>query len=91
MKTVWKIALANVPLQSVEVPVGATILSVGEQFGVICIWFHCDPAPDGPKEKRQIAIVGTGHPAPEKAECRFIGTVALRGGNLMFHVFERTP
>lgn len=37
-------------------------------------------------EKREIAIIGTGHPAP--ADGRYIGTASLSGGALMFHVFE---
>lgn len=83
MATVWKIALKPADVQEVEVPGGAEFLCAREQYENVCVWFRCDPSRD--IEKRKIAIVGTGHPAPDDG--RYIGTASLRGGTLMFHVF----
>lgn len=83
MRTIWKIVLQAADVQEVEVPAGAEFLCAREQRNDICVWFRCDQS--NPVEKRKIAIVGTGHPAPEDG--RFIGTASLRGGEFMFHVF----
>lgn len=82
-RTIWKQALPMADVQEIEVPVGAEFLCAREQFDTICVWFKCDPGVA--KEKRKIAIVGTGHPAP--ADGHYLGTASLHGGQLMFHVF----
>lgn len=83
--TIWKIALKDMGRQEIPVPVGAELLCAREQFEDICIWFRCDSSK--PLEKRAIAVVGTGHPAED--DWHYLGTASLRGGNLIFHVFER--
>lgn len=84
-RTIWKAALKATELQGIEVPAGAEMLCAREQFDSICIWYRCDP--NAPPETRTIAIIGTGHPAPDDG--RYLGTASLHGGQLMFHVFER--
>lgn len=86
--TVWKAVLKPADVQEIEVPRGAELLCAREQYDQICVWFRCNPLQ--PKEQRQVAIVGTGNPAPA-ADGRYLGTASLQGGRLMFHVFERTP
>jgi len=83
MKTIWKIGLEIISNQEIMVPDGAEFLCAREQHGNVCIWFRCDPL--AKKIPRQIAIVGTGHDAPDG---RYIGTASLHGGNLILHVFE---
>ena len=85
--TVWKAVLKPADVQAIEVPEGAELLCAREQHEQICVWFRCNPA--APKTERDVAIVGTGHPAPPDG--RYLGTASLRGGQLMFHVFERVP
>ena len=85
-QTIWKTVLKPIDVQEIEVPTGAELLCAREQYEQICVWYRCDP--DASKERRTIAIVGTGHPAPN-GEGHYIGTASLHGGNLMFHVFER--
>lgn len=87
-KTVWKATLKAMDIQQIEVPAGAELLCAREQFEAICVWFRCDPR--APKEKREVAIVGTGHDAPD-SDGRYIGTASIQGGSLMLHVFERIP
>lgn len=85
-RTIWKIVLSDAATQEIEVPVGSELICAREQFEQICVWFRCDPSKA--TEKREIAIVGTGHPAPGD-EGRYLGTASLSGGRLMLHVFER--
>lgn len=85
MFTVWKAILKPTDIQDIEVPENAELLTVREQFEQICIWYKCNP--DNPMTTRRIAIVGTGHAAPEGA--RYVGTGFLHGGQLVLHVFER--
>lgn len=83
MKVIWKSILDPQAQQSITVPDGAEMLCVMEQFDQICIWYRCDP--NAPKVARFMAIVGTGHPAPDG---EYIGSASLSGGQLIFHVFE---
>lgn len=83
--TIWKAALKAVDLQDIDVPENAELLTARDQYEQLCVWFKCDPSK--PMNKRRIAIVGTGHPAPEGG--RYVGTGFLMGGQLVFHVFER--
>lgn len=87
--TIWKKQLLLLEKQLVELPRGAEILFVADQSNIICIWYRCDPSQ--PLEKRPIGIVGTGHPAPEKIDSRYIGSVLQDGGKYIWHVFEPLP
>ena len=86
-RTIWKAVLKPADVQAIKVPAGAELLCAREQHEQICVWFRCDPT--AAETDREIAIVGTGHPAPA-GEGRYLGTASLQGGTLMFHVFERT-
>jgi len=83
--TVWKTELKLRDVQDIDVPEGAELLTAREQHEQVCVWFKCDPL--NLKIKRRIALVGTGHPAPDGA--RYVGSAHLQGGSLILHVFER--
>jgi hypothetical protein len=87
MMTIWKFPLTTTDEQVVQMPRNAVILSAQVQGQDICLWAMVNP--ESPKEGRHIRIVGTGHPFPEGRYCKFIGTVQLEGGSLVFHVFEK--
>lgn len=87
MSVIWKAVLRPIDVQDIEMPEGAEILCAREQFGQPCIWFRCDP--HAPKTTRQIAISGTGNPAPSCDESRYLGTAQLGDGSLILHIFER--
>lgn len=73
---------------SVMLPFGAEVLTVQEQRGEPCLWALVDPA------MREIEyvfrIAGTGHDIEWKEGMVHCGTFQLRGGELVFHVFEYT-
>jgi len=92
--TIWKYVLK--PTCELEMPKGAQILSVqtqqqmnvgsGAQSEEVCLWALVDPAQ--PKETRRFSVFGTGHTVLTDVGMRFLGTVQLELGRLVFHVFE---
>lgn len=86
--TILKQTLQPADVQEIMVPEGAEMLSAREQSDHICVWYRCDPSRR--LRPRKLAIVGTGHPAPDESG-RFLGTASLHSGQLMFHIFEQAP
>lgn len=87
MQTIYKYPLGFLDTQEVPLPKGATVLSAQVQNGVICLWALCNT--DAPIAPRTIYTVGTGHNFNmDPSVIRFIGTVQLSGGALVFHLFE---
>ena len=89
-QTIWKFPLKVTDGQNISMPIGAEILTVQAQNGEPCIWALVDPKAD--TEIRFFEIFGTGHPIFSDAGVsrKYISTFQLRGGNLIFHVFEYT-
>jgi hypothetical protein len=87
MNTIWKYSLKLIPMQTIELPWGAELLSVHDQQDTICLWARVDS--DKIKQPVTIEIVGTGHAAPKQNEARYLGSVLQDGGNYVWHVFVR--
>lgn len=68
-----------------EMPSGATIRSVQTQANRIVVW--AEVYPDQKPEKRRLFMIATGKPMPDEAR-KFITTVQLNGGALIFHFYE---
>jgi len=85
--TIYKYPIRATDVQSVEMPEGAEILTVQTQNGDACIWALVNE--DAPYKVRRIEVFGTGHQVSEEHKRKYIGTFQLRGGALVFHVFER--
>jgi hypothetical protein len=85
-----KVYKYEVPLAddfAIEMPMGAQILSFQVQNGGPVLWALVDP--DARHMKRHFRLAGTGHKIDQApADLRFIGTVQLQGGALVFHLFE---
>lgn len=87
MKKVFKYTLEFSDHIVLELPVGAEILHFGIQDDVLRIWALVDPTVE--KEIRKFRLAGTGHPITEPdSELNFIGTVIMRNGLLVWHLFE---
>ena len=71
----------------VEMPTGAKILHVHEQHEKVYLWALIDPT-EVRTQKRAFRIAGTGHPIEYTDQFAFIGSVHLREGMFVFHVFE---
>lgn len=86
-KTIWKYPLEFTDTQNVMMPEGAEILTAQLQNGGgLCVWALVNPG--APQQRREIEVLGTGNPAPE-AKRRYIATVQMQGGKLVWHIFER--
>jgi hypothetical protein len=85
---IWKWTLSKTDLQSLPMPEGAEVLSVQTQGEMPQLWALADEK--APIVLRTFATYGTGHPIPDGDNLSFfVGTYQLRGGELVFHVFER--
>ena len=82
-KTIYKYELAWQDYVDIEMPVGATPLTVGAQNGKGYLWALVEP--DAPVETRRFRHAGTGHPIQDTA-LSYIGT--YMDGSFVFHVFE---
>lgn len=87
--TIWKYELEITDSQVIKMPKFATILTVQMQGVTPCLWALVDPS-NPPIEGREIQIFGTGHPIENEIgmDRKYIGTIQLHGGSLVFHVFE---
>lgn len=87
MKTIYKYELELKDEQEILLPTGAEILSAAEQKGKIVIYALVDNEIKT-EEIFEFVIRGTGHPVFFHTDnYKFIGTVKLMDGALMFHVF----
>jgi hypothetical protein len=86
MKVIWKYEIGGD--YTCEMPEGATVLSVGEQHGRVCLWAEVESRQV--PERRRFVTVGTEIAFPEGVGDRlaFLGTVPMYGGEIILHVFE---
>ena len=76
-RTIWKFPLEVMDEQTVPMPDGAKVLSVGlDADGALCVWAVVDP--DRPRVGKSFRIYGTGNPVPaDLSEVGFLGTVLM--------------
>lgn len=89
MRTIWKFKLQTTDEQKILMPKGSEILTVQIQDGEPCLWAMIEDS-NSETEKRYIEVFGTGNPIVSHGPRNYIGTYQLRGGELVFHVFEYT-
>ena len=85
MKTIHKFTLDLADSQTIQMPEGASVLSLQLQYGQPCLWALVDTAK--PLTPRHFITRGTGHPVPSEW-FSYVGTYQLQGGDLVFHVLE---
>lgn len=86
MRTVWKYEL---PFEKgtnhvIEVPGSSEFLCVQMQGETPCLWIEVNDRL--PKNKHRFVWVGTGTEVPD--DSRYRGTVQVRGGAFVFHLYE---
>lgn len=84
MKTIYKYPVPVADSFSIFLPKGAEILTVQTQGEGAYVWAIVEPG--GGVRKRDFCLRGTGHPLGDVG--RYIGTFQLRGGSIVFHLFE---
>jgi len=83
---IWKYPLKTGSEVFVEMPAGATVLSLQTQNETPCIWAAVDP--DASKIKRRFVIYPTGLGMSEEDQhLHYIGTFLLLKGQFVGHVF----
>ncbi len=87
MKTIWKYILPIQDTQTITMPRGSKPISVGAQWGSLCLWVEIDPR-EPENIEMPIEIRGTGHPL-DGSEHHFLGTVVMHEGALVWHVYWR--
>jgi hypothetical protein len=87
MKTIYKYQLATNEGQVVQLPVGASILSLQVQNNVPHIWVIFDKANEKNLEERSFITYGTGHIISDLLKV-YVGTYQLPLSGLVLHVFE---
>lgn len=92
MRVVYKYALPAGPVQDIEMPAGAIVLTVQSQRDEPFIWAEVDP--DAPKFFRRFRTYPTGSPMDEGSPMQdwkkypyYVGTFQLNDGALVFHVY----
>lgn len=89
MQKIFKYILNLVDNQVVDIFLPATLLSVEEQRGDIVLYAIVDDESNA-TIPIDIAIIGTGNVIRQNLSAyRFMGTVKLMNGGLMFHVFAK--
>ena len=89
MKRIYKYQIQPTELEdqvTVSMPVGAKVLSVQVQKGIVCLWVLINTK-EKVDEFREFNVVGTGHDIDFNTN-KFVGTFQLMEGNLVFHLFE---
>ena len=88
MKTIFKYDLQIVDEQVIAMPERASILTAQVQSGNAKLWAFVDT--EKPKRTRKIRVIGTGHPIEEDdmTKLRYISTIQLMLGRLVYHVYE---
>lgn len=84
---IWKYAVEVKDEFDVEMPAGGRVLSVQVQDGTPCVWVLVEP--ENAVARRWFSLRGTGHPTDGMDGAEFVGTFQLRGGALVFHLFNR--
>jgi len=88
MLTIHKYPLPIEDEPHIVMPKGAQILSAQVQRGAPVVWALVNPE-EKRMSKHWFLVAGTGLPFPGDPEAaRFVGTIQLEGGSLVFHVFD---
>lgn len=87
-KQIWKF-IVTPDGAPIKMPKGAEILTVQSQGEQACVWALVDP--NNEMEERYFEVYGTGHNIHYDMGInrKYINTFQLKGGSLVFHLFER--
>ena len=86
VRTIWKFELRVDDLQTVSMPPDSKVLTAQVQREKVCIWALVDPN-NAQRIDYPVWVHGTGHPVTDAAQGRYVTSVQLAGGALVFHVF----
>lgn len=85
--TIWKFHIPIEDQFTITMPRDAELLFVATQGDVGCLWARV--VPGRAPEQRKFLLRGTGHDI--ELDHRHVGSFMIRGGSLVFHLFEESP
>jgi len=83
-RTIWKYDLEGKEEQTIQIPKGASVLTVDTQDGLPKLWLAV--CPEEKKQLVRVAIIGTGKPLWCDGWI-YAGSFKMRQDILVFHVF----
>lgn len=86
MKRIWKFPCNICDQLTIDMPLGAKVLCVQMQHDEPCIWALVDD--NMPLTPYPFAWRGTGHHCDGIDAAKYIGTIQMQGGELIFHLFR---
>lgn len=86
MNMIYKYELQIDDMQVIEMPKGSEILTAQVQNNKVCLWAMVDPV-TSKTEGRKIRMIGTGNPV-EDSNLKYISTVQMVNGLVVWHIFE---
>jgi hypothetical protein len=87
-QSVWKWILNSQESNIIEVPLSTQILSTETQGDDIVVYGLVN-VNEEEKAKIDFRVYGTGHEFKMGSDYKFIGTIKMYSGSLMFHVFYK--
>jgi len=85
---IWKYELENRETE-IEMPYGAQVIHVDNQYGKLCLWAIVNPSKQEQRmETRVFWVVHTGKTIDMPTMKEHIGTVLMQDGTYVAHVFE---
>ena len=85
MKTIYKYPINIGDTFTVEMPEGAEVIHVAEQFDEPFMWAIVDN--EKPLKHHHFYVFGTGHRMNDYC-LRFVGTLLTAGGSYVWHIFH---
>ncbi len=85
--TIYKYPLPILDHSEVILPLGAEVIHIGEQDGLLYVWAFVDPEL-GPPVRRRFRIFGTGHLIPDDVAADSWRQTIQCANGLVWHVFE---
>lgn len=85
-RSIWKFPILVADEFIIDMPSGARLLDVQVQGEDPMLWAVVDPK--APVVPREFYLRGTGHDAAGLDAKPYVGTFRLRGGRLVFHLFD---
>lgn len=85
--TIYKCILQVADWQEINLPANAEILCVQNQNETICIWVQLDPN-EQKMQQRAICIIGTGREIIHPSRLKYIDSIQMIKGDLVWHIYE---
>jgi hypothetical protein len=83
---IYKYWLPIADMYAIMMPIGAEVLSVQAQDGLLCVWAKVDP--NAARVGTVFRIYGTGHPLDDTVDTvqEYLGTVQI--DSMVWHVYK---